>query len=249
MKNFIYLSIIGLLFISCGGGGDDSEPEVKNGAPTVPVLMLPVDNKLCVDNTVSFEWNESTDTDNDNITYLIEIATDNQFAQIIETAEGTSNSKNIELQKNTAYYWRIKATDSEGLSSDYSSVHKFYTAGDAVVNHLPFAPELITPEANSALSNTTVSLEWDATDVDDDDLSYDIYLGTVNPPTEKISENNTTKTVVLSLEPAKEYFWKVIVKDGKGGETVGQVWKFKNGSSLCPQHCWQTRQMYLVPRV
>ena len=228
MKNFIYLSIIGLLFVSCGSSGDDSLAEPENVAPTVPVLTLPVDNKLCVSNTVTFEWNKSTDTNKDNITYTIEVAKDNQFAQIIKTVDGTSNSQNIELEKNTAYYWRIKAKDSKGLSSDFSSVYKFYTAGEAVINHLPFAPELLSPTINENLNITTASLKWNATDVDiTDELTYDVYFGTVNPPTQKISENNSTKTVDATLESAKEYFWRVVVKDGKGGETVGQVWKFR----------------------
>lgn len=225
MKNFIYLSIVSILFISCG---DDSGSEDKNAAPTVPVIISPVDNKLCVNNAVDFEWEESTDKNNDEITYLMEIAKDNQFTQIVETAEGTYNSHSIELEKNTAYYWRIKATDNQGLSSAYTSVYKFYTAGEAVVNHLPFSPGLIAPEINSVLSTTTATLEWNAADVDEtDDLSYDVYFGTVNPPTEKIIENNTAKNIDVTLVPAKEYFWKVVVKDGKGGETVGQIWRFK----------------------
>ena len=227
MKNFIYLSLIGLLFISCSGGGDTPEQEAKNVAPTVPVLTLPIDNKLCVNNTVNFEWNKATDSNNDDIIYQIEVAKDNQFKQIIKTIEGASNSQSIELDKNTAYYWRIKATDSKGLASDYSSVYKFYTAGDAIVNHLPFAPELIAPTLNTNLSTTNTILKWEATDVDPDDiLTYDVYFGTANPP-ERISENSTAKTADVTLEPAKEYFWKVVVKDDKGGETVGQIWNFK----------------------
>jgi hypothetical protein len=228
MKNFIYLSIIGLLFISCSGGGDDLEPEAENIAPTVPTLKTPVDNKLCVNNTVNFEWNKSTDTNNDKITYQIEIAKDNQFTQIAKTVEGVSNLQTIELEKNTAYYWRIKATDTKGLSSDYSGAFKFYTAGESVINHLPFAPEVLAPAMNATLITTTVSLKWDATDVDtNDELTYDVYLGTANPPTEKVSENNAEKTVDIAVESSKEYFWKVVVKDNKGGETVGQIWKFK----------------------
>jgi hypothetical protein len=230
MKNFIYLSIIGLLFTSCSSGGDDPEPipEVKNEAPTIPVLTLPVDNKLCVSNIVNFEWNKSTDTNNDNITYQIQIATDNQFAQIVKSGEGASNLQSITLDKNTAYYWRIKATDSKGLSSAYSTTNKFYTSGDAIINHLPFTPELVAPAINTVLSTATASLKWNATDADATDvLTYDVYFGTTNPPTQKVSENNTTKTVDVTLASGKEYFWKVVVKDNKGGETVGQIWKFK----------------------
>jgi hypothetical protein len=226
MKNFIYLSIIAFLFISCVGGGDD--PVITNSAPTMPTLVAPTDNKLCVDNTVVFQWNLSTDANNDPITYQIQVAKDNAFAQIVKTAEGSIASQTIVLDKNTAYYWRIKATDSKGLSSDYSPTYKFYTASEAVVNHLPFSPELVEPIINSILNTTTASLKWNATDVDATDLlSYDVYFGTANPPTSKVSENIATKTLDITLEPAKEYFWKVVVKDNKGGETIGQVWKFK----------------------
>ncbi len=191
-------------------------------------LPLPVDNKLCVSNSVNFEWNKSTDSDNGTITYELQIAEDNQFTDIVETIESVSNFQDIELEKNTDYYWRIKATDTEGLASDYSAVYKFYTAGDAVVNHLPFAPELVAPTINSTVSAATVSLKWNATDVDEnDELTYDVYFGTVNPPTEKISENNAAQTTDVTLEAAKLYYWKVVAKDDNGGETVGQVWKFK----------------------
>jgi hypothetical protein len=231
MKNFIYLSIIGLLFISCGGGGGDDPaptPEVKNTAPTIPTLVIPTDNKLCVDNTVAFQWNLSTDANKDPITYQIQVAKDNLFSQIAKTLDGATVGQTIALDKNTAYYWRIKATDSKGLSSDYSPTYKFYTAGEAVVNHLPFSPELVQPVLNTVLNTTTASLKWNATDVDVTDvLTYDVYFGTSNPPTVKFKENATTKTLDVTLEPAKEYFWKVVVKDNKGGETIGQVWKFK----------------------
>jgi hypothetical protein len=228
MKKFIYYSIVSFLFVSCSGGGDDPVQETKNVAPTIPTLAAPTDNKLCVDNTVVFHWNPAMDVNNDAVSYQIQVAKDNQFLQIIKAVVGVSATQSIALDKNTAYYWRIKATDSKGLSSDYSSTYKFYTAGEAVVNHLPFAPESLEPAINSILSTTTATLKWNATDVDPTDvLTYDVYFGTTNPPTAKIKENTTTKTLDVTLEPTKEYFWKIVVKDNKGGETVGQVWKFK----------------------
>lgn len=228
MKNFIYLSIIGFLFTACGGGGDDSESPEANVAPTVPTLTGPVDNKLCVDNTVSFQWVLSTDANKDVITYQIQVAKDNAFAQIVKTNDVTANNTSIALDKNTAYYWRVKATDSKGLASTFSSTFKLYTTGEAVINHLPFLPELVQPAINSILNTTTASLKWKATDVDVADvLTYDVYFGKTNPPTAKVSENTSAISFDVTLEPATEYFWKVVVKDNKGGETVGQIWKFK----------------------
>lgn len=229
MKNFIYLSIAGLIFASCSsGGGDDPEPTPVNTAPTTPTLVSPADNKLCLDNTVSFQWNVSTDEQKDPIVYEIQVAKDNAFTQIISTLKNSSPSTDISLEKNTAYYWRVKASDSKELASAYSTTFKFYTSGEAAVNHLPFAPEIISPAINTTLTATTATLKWNASDVDTADvLTYDVYFGTANPPTEKISENKSEKSVEATLETGKQYFWKVVVKDNKGGETIGQIWKFK----------------------
>lgn len=226
MKNIIYLSIVGLLFLSCSSGGEDSAPE--NTAPTTPTLVTPTDNKLCVDNSVGLQWNASTDVEKDAITYQVQVAKDNQFVQVAKNLEGTATSQTIVLDKNTAYYWRVKATDSKGLSSDYSVTSKFYTSGEAVINHLPFAPNLLSPDMNAVLTTATATLKWYASDVDATDvLTYDVYLGTANPPTEKVGADLTSMTLDVPVTVSKEYFWKVVVKDNKGGETIGQVWKFK----------------------
>jgi hypothetical protein len=229
MKKFIYLSIIGFSLVSCGGGSDDSAtPEVGNVAPTVPALTAPVDNKLCVDNTVGFQWNASTDANKDVITYQLQVAKDNAFTQIVKTNDVNANSSSISLDKNTPYYWRVKATDSKGLSSSYSPTYKLYTTGEAVVNHLPFSPELVQPAINSLLNTASATLKWNASDVDATDvLKYDVYFGTTNPPTIKVIENTSATSFDVILNASKEHFWKVVVKDNKGGETVGQVWKFK----------------------
>lgn len=224
MKNFIYYTLISFLFISCSNTGDDS----TDTAPIAPTLIAPANNILCLDNSVSFQWNIPVDVNNNTTSYQIQIAKDNQFSQIVKSADGISNSHTITLEKNTAYYWRIKATDNQSLLSEYSATFKFYTAGEAVINHLPFLPELVFPTANSILSTTTAKLSWTAIDVDKTDiLVYDVYFGTVNPPTSKISENLLLPTFDVTLNPSKEYFWKVVVKDNKGGETIGQTWKFK----------------------
>ncbi|RVT80067.1 hypothetical protein EOD40_02850 [Flavobacterium sufflavum] len=224
MKNFIYYTLIGFLFVSCSNTGDDS----TDTAPIAPNLIAPENNILCIDNSVNFQWNIPVAVNNTSTSYQIQIAKDSQFSQIVKSAEGTSNSQTIALEKNTAYYWRIKATDNQSLLSEYSTTFKFYTAGEAVINHLPFLPELVQPTINSVFNTTTAKLSWTAVDVDKTDiLTYDVYFGTVNPPTSKISENLAVTTLDVTLNPSKEYFWKVVVKDNKGGETTGQIWKFK----------------------
>ncbi len=229
MRKIIYSVFVGFLLFSCSGNDSSSTPETSNTAPSVPTLTAPTNNKLCIDNVVSFEWNASTDAENNPIIYQIQIATDNQFTQIIKTAEGSSIGQTTTLNKGTAYYWRVKATDSKNSSSNYSSTYSFYTEAEAVANHLPFLPQLVQPETNSFINTTTATLKWTASDVDTNDiLVFDVYFGTTNPPTAKVGSNlASTSLNTNTLQPATNYYWKVVVKDNKGGETTGQVWNFK----------------------
>jgi len=219
----IFSTILG----SCGGGGDNPTPTPENKVPTIPTLVAPTNNKLCIDNAVSFQWNASSDPDGDAVTYQIQVAKDNQFAQIAHTLSSSATSQSVSLEKGKAYYWRVKAMD-KNLSSGYSATFNFYTEGEGEKNHLPFSPELVKPELNSVVQTTTATLEWSASDVDTGDtLTFDVFFGTTNLPVTKIGNNQTAKKLDVNIEPSKSYYWKVLVKDGKGGETIGQIWNFK----------------------
>lgn len=226
MKKFIYLSIISAFLVSCGN--EDAPIESLNVAPTTPTLVSPVNNKLCANNSVSFQWNTAEDSNNDPIIYQIQVAKDKDFLHIVFTAESAATYQNFTLEKATAYYWRVKSIDNEQLSSTYSTTYSFYTSGDGVVNYLPFSPDIVSPELNSVWSTSTAKLQWTANDVDvKDKLVYDVYFGTANPPTEKVGENQVASSLDVTVAASKEYFWKVVVKDDKGGETIGQTWRFR----------------------
>ncbi len=229
MRKIVYITLLSSLFFSCGGGGNEPISEPQNTAPTIPSLVAPTNSKLCINNSVTFEWAASTDAEKNPIVYQIQIASDNLFGQIVKTLEGTSTIQTVDLEKGKAYYWRVKATDSKNAASKYSSTYSFYTEGVALSNHVPFSPQLVRPVLNSTLTATSATLEWTSSDVDATDvLSYDVYLGVDNPPASKVgSAISTTSFSVTSLLPTKNYYWKVVVKDNKGGETSGQVWNFK----------------------
>lgn len=232
MKKLLFSLALSISLFSCGGGGGGDTPPppppATNTAPSTPTLVYPTNNLLCIDNAVQFQWNSSTDAEGDPITYQIQVATDSQFSQIAHTLTGNTTSRNISLEKGVAYYWRVKATDSKNASSSYSSVFQFYTEGVGVTNYLPFSPELVAPTLNSVVQTADATLEWTASDVDNDPLTFDVYFGTANPPTQKVAENQTATTYqVTNLTASTDYFWKIVVKDDKNGQTIGQVWSFK----------------------
>nr|WP_288834381.1 hypothetical protein [uncultured Flavobacterium sp.] len=227
MKKYILTVFIGLFLISCGGSDDNSDPVAENKAPSIPSLLSPANNLLCIENTVSFSWAASSDPDSDMVSYQIEIAKDNLFTQIYATNSSTIANMTILLEKGVRYYWRVKATDSKNLSSNYSSVYQFYTEGIGLTNHLPFAPSLVKPGLSSVTSDNSVVLEWTASDVDANDvLTYDVYFGTTNTPTVKVASGQSLKTYTQNVSASGTYYWSVDVKDNKGGVTKGQVWRF-----------------------
>lgn len=229
MRKIRYITLMSSLFISCGGGGNEPIAEPQNTAPSIPSLVAPTNSKLCINNSVTFEWAASTDTEKNPIIYQIQVASDNLFNQIVKTSEGSALSQTFDLEKGKAYYWRVKATDSKNAGSKYSATYSFYTEGVALSNYVPFSPQLVRPVLNSTITSTTATLEWTASDADATDvLSYDVYCGIDNPPTLKVGNSISTKSLnVTSLIPTKNYYWKVVVKDNKGGETSGQIWEFK----------------------
>ncbi len=235
MKKHIYIVVFSLILWTCSGsGGDDMTssppppppPPPVNVAPTTPSLVYPTNNLLCIDNTLTFDWNASTDSNGDAITYTIQVSKDNQFSQIDFTTSSSATSHTFTLEKGIAYYWRVRATDSNNASSSYSTTYNLYTEGDGVSNHLPFAPELVTPQMNTAIAVGLVTLEWIASDTDGDALTSDVYFGTDNPPTTMVSENQSEITYDVNTVATTTYYWKIVVKDDNGANTVGQIWSF-----------------------
>lgn len=223
-----------LTLLGCGGNSDDEiattppeEPPINaiNSAPSTPVLVYPSNELLCIDNQLEFSWEASIDDDGDPISYLIQVASDAQFTDI--TSEATSNDTKtvILLEKGQTFYWRAIASDNQD-SSNYSTSWEFYTEGDAIVNQLPFQPELVNPSLNEIVLENSIELSWNGSDADNDDLMYDVYFGTTQN-TPLVAEDLQTNSYEISLTPNSLYYWRVVTKDVAGGVTIGPVWSFR----------------------
>jgi hypothetical protein len=229
-KRYLYVLLMGGLVFSCSGGGDDTDdpdPDPVNTAPTIPSQVYPLSNTLCIDNNVEFKWNAATDAEGNSISYNIEVSENSSFSPISHSTVSSSTSTTISLNKGKSYYWRIKAKDNKSAESEYSSVSHFLTEGEGVSNHLPFAPVLVAPDLNAEIAGTSTILSWTASDVDNDVLTFDVYLDSNSDSTTKVAENQTITTYEASgLTAATTYYFKVVVKDDKGGVTIGQIWSF-----------------------
>ena len=76
------------------------------------------------------------------------------------------------------------------------------------------------------VAGTSATLEWNAKDVDGDDLTYDVYFGTDKTPMTMISESQVETTIAVDVTSGETYYWKVVVADVHDEKTIGSVWSF-----------------------
>ena len=228
--------LIGLLFLilfACSTGDDstnliseEEEQEVENQAPTATSLIFPTNELICSGINLEFQWEAASDPEGDDIIYEVSIATDANFNSIVHSNKTVLTSRTHNLENATTYYWRVRTLDSEENVSDYSPTWDFYTEREAEFNTLPTLPTVLLPELGSTVNATSVNLSWEASDADGDELSYDVYMGKTNPPALHI-ENTTATNLEITVDTGSTYYWKVIVKDTKGGIAYGELWNFK----------------------
>ncbi|MEW7289158.1 hypothetical protein [Aquimarina sp. 2304DJ70-9] len=226
----IYTILLGtvLLVLSCGGSDDAPGPApiLQNEAPAIPKLVFPSDNVTCTSVDLEFAWNTATDPDGDTVSYVIEVAAENSFATVLFTAVTSEAKRVFDLEKGITYYWRVKSRDDKGNDSGYSEVQSFFTEPEAAINTIPTVPEVVSPGLGERVSPTNITLDWEANDPDNDNVTYDIYFGTSDSPV-LVEENMTASQLEVTVSSSTIYYWRVVVKDSNQNAAMGQVWNFR----------------------
>ena len=87
-----------------------------------------------------------------------------------------------------------------------------------------------SPADGATAQPNSLILQWSCTPASGETLTYDIYLGTTNPPTTTIATSVSQLTVAqASLSNLTAYYWQVVAKSSKGTSTKGPVWQFTTG--------------------
>ncbi|MEZ4886270.1 MAG: proprotein convertase P-domain-containing protein [Chitinophagales bacterium] len=92
--------------------------------PTTPMLANPANDQTEVLTNPTYEWNLI-----DDATYSIEVALDENFAEVVIGADNLNNETFVgtTLDTETTYYWHIKATNVCG-EGEWSETFRFTTA-------------------------------------------------------------------------------------------------------------------------
>lgn len=104
---------------------------------------------------------------------------------------------------------------------------------DLVPNKAPTIPSNPSPAGDAVAVVTAPTLSWDCSDPDNDPVTYDVYFGTDNPPTTKVSPDQTAKNLSRSgLANNTTYYWQVTAKDNNSNSTTGPVWSFTTAAAI-----------------
>jgi len=98
-----------------------------NRPPSKPVLNYPSNNSTSVGINPTFSWYASTDPDGDSVKYKIYYGTISDPPIADTTSWGTTSWSRDTLQYNTTYYWKVVAVDSNGNTSEPSTIWNFRT--------------------------------------------------------------------------------------------------------------------------
>jgi hypothetical protein len=178
----------------------------SGGAPAAPTLLSPTNGATGQATGTSLSWNSAAGA----TSYDVHLGTSNPPSYLTNTG-GTSYSPT--LSAGVTYYWKIVARNGSGTTS--SAVWSFSTSGGA-----PSAPTLLSPANGATGQATSTSLGWSSAA---GATSYDVYLGTSNPPSYVTNTAGTSYSPALSA--GVTYYWKIMARNGSG-TTSSAVWSF-----------------------
>jgi len=95
------------------------------------------------------------------------------------------------------------------------------------INNAPNVPSNPNPANGTINVGINAAISWQCSDPDGDPLTYDVYFGTSNSPTAKVStQSATTYDPAGVLNYNTPYYWKIVATDNHGASTTGAIWSF-----------------------
>jgi len=146
-----------------------------------------------------FDWNSVSSASK----YQIQIATDVNFSNISFDVEETLSRYNITyLNKNTQYFWRIRAYINsiwQNWSDTYQTTTENWTG-----------PTLTSPTNNATNQNTSLTLQWQSSSEETNGYDYQVSKSSdfSSFVTSGVNYDALSKAI-SSLDRATKYYWRV----------------------------------------
>ncbi|WP_273568772.1 Kelch repeat-containing protein [Maribacter halichondriae] len=237
-SKYILLIITVVTVLNCNKNDDTTTtelPELQNEPPLSFNLIDVADMATDVDVLPTLSWESAKNPKGGEVTYDLYLGKETDPTTLYKSdISGTSYeiSKRLNLLAN--YYWKVRATDAEGRSSQ-SQVHKF-TTRDLIIAEVPVVANASFP---ARLGQTTVAHEdklWVIGGYDSS-LSNDIWQSTDGLHWEQVAvDGHFSKRMNHVSVVFKDKIW--VIGGQTGFETItknsahlaNDVWYSENGS-------------------
>ncbi|MFC1749235.1 calcium-binding protein [Pseudomonadota bacterium] len=203
-------------------GSYDFFVSTVNDAPLSPSLLVPVDGAEVVTLGVELVIGNGSDPEGDPLSYAFELDTVNTFDGSLKRMSGSvteglnSTSWSVaQLEDNTQYYWRAKASDGTAESAWIQGSFFVNT-----VNDLPPLPTVSNPGHLAWVETLTPSLVVNpAVDIDGDSVQYRFELydnALLAGVPDSVFNAEGRWLIATALNDNSWYFWRVRSEDEHG---------------------------------
>ncbi|MDT8325740.1 MAG: hypothetical protein RRA94_16615, partial [Bacteroidota bacterium] len=188
---------------------------------TRPTLFAPTHQSDGVSTRPRFRWIPFAGA----VSYHLQVTSDPgmSFWTIEESALTTSSFQAPELDRNTKYFWRVRARRADASESEWSVLWNFTTSGSSLA-----APAHYLPLEGALGISTTVNLFWLAAENAD---AYHLQVSRTEDFSDLVvDETGLTglTSVVGGLSHEDDYWWRL--RSGNTGSTAfsdwSRPWKF-----------------------
>lgn len=219
--------VIALIFLLFWGCGPDPIPD-----PEAVLLVAPENLNSCTtasrinetERQVRFQWTAALHADN------YELIVQNNNTQERFTSNTALLNASLILPSGASYRWSVKSKSTLTPVITDSESWQFYLEGDPQASHFPFPAKLIVPENESEISlnaANTFLFRWEGTDLDEDIVSYDFYLGE-DPDLLRLHQAEISNTQIsVALSQGSTYYWQIITRDSQQNESSSLVFVFQ----------------------
>lgn len=166
--------------------------------------------------TVTFTWKAGEHVDS----YVLTVK--NLVSQVVSRSTFTATHGEVVLKRDTPYSWFVAAKNGDVSDTAVSELWKFYVPGAATSSYAPFPATLVS----AVVSSGKVTLQWAGSDVDNDIVGYDVYLGTTATPGVFKKDVTGTSLADVAVTAGSTYYWKVVTKDKVGNVSVSEIFNF-----------------------
>ncbi len=227
-KKIIPFCLLALVIATSCSSEDEQAAVITADPPAAATLIYPENNTECndgiiisdIETDVLFKWEEVINVSS----YILTITNLNEgTSREIKTV---SNEFLIRVLRGTPYSWVVKSKANSSKETTDSETWKFYNAGLPEESHPPFPAEAVSPQIGTSIDPGNVTLQWEATDVDNDIASYTILLDTSNSPVTEVG-NPSVNSLNVTVSSGQVYYWKVVTTDVLGNASHSQIFQFR----------------------